>query len=70
MGIRFNKIRLDQHPTICPPVIVNPSEAGSIYFVQHAPKTEPKDDESEQTENQAGKTSHFALAVDITGPLE
>jgi hypothetical protein len=55
---------------ICPTVIVNPSEAGSIYFVQHAPKTEPKDNESEQRENQAGKTSHFVLAVDITGPLE
>lgn len=70
MGNNLNKIRADQHSMICPAKIINPNEAGCIYFVQHAPKTELKDNESQTTKNQIGKTSHFSIAIDITGTLK
>jgi len=69
MGINLSK-PIDEHSIISPPVIVNSHEAGCIYFVQHKPKTEPKDKESKTTGNQVEKTSHFGLAIDITGTLK
>lgn len=55
---------------ICPAHIENPAEAGSIYLVIHRSKTNDKDDELQKIGKHAEKTSHFCLAVDITGIFE
>lgn len=70
MGISSNKIRISNRPMICPAHIENPAEAGSIYLVIHRSKTNDKDDELQKIEKHAEKTSHFCLAVDITGIFE
>jgi hypothetical protein len=70
MGINSNKVRISNRPMISPVNIENPDEAGSIYLVIHRPKIQTKDNESNKKGKQIEKTSHFCVAVDITGILE
>ena len=62
MGINFNKIPINEGPILSPIDIKNPNEARTVYLVIHKPKTEQKD-KSREIE----KTSHFAIAMDLSG---
>ena len=69
MGIHPNKICPTQQSMICPLEMINVNEAGTVYFVQHKSKSDLHNDHLNTTGKKNGKTSHFALAVDITGIL-
>jgi hypothetical protein len=67
MGIDLSKIRISNRPMISPINMENLDEAGSIYLVIHRPTNQTKDIESNKIGKQVEKTSHFCVAIDITG---
>ena len=64
MGVKFDKINQEKFSMTTEINIVNSNEGGTIYFVQHKLKG---NNTSEIMDNQLGKKSHYAVAVDITG---
>ena len=67
MGINLNKIHSDQSAMLCHSSIENPDQAGSIYLVIHRSQSENQEEKFNKIGANVGKTSHYCLAVDITG---